>query len=198
TTADLGAVASGLSFCASLILHELGHALVARRRGLPVAGIDLWALGGMTRAGEPESPGTELRVAIAGPLVTLAVIVVCTVAGQLATDSSHFLEAALATARLPASPALLWRSRLAPRGGRRAPSGAGLDRRLHGRRPARDRQQPFLRSRARHRRRARVPGAGVAELGGDDQRARARVQPVSRLSPRRGQDRARRDLVAHG
>jgi len=110
TTAYLVAVASVLSFFASLILHELGHALVARRRGLPVAGIDLWALGGMTRAGEPESPGTELRVAIAGPLVTLAVIVVCTVAGQLATDSSHFFEAALATGGVHASPALVWLS----------------------------------------------------------------------------------------
>src|SRR5438105_15741027 len=79
TTAYLVAVASVLSFFASLIMHELGHALVARRNGLPVAGIDLWALGGMTRAGEPESPGNELRVAIAGRLVTLAVIVVCTV-----------------------------------------------------------------------------------------------------------------------
>jgi Zn-dependent protease len=110
TTAYLVAVASVLSFFASLILHELGHALAARRSGLPVAGIDLWALGGMTRAGEPEDPGTELRVAIAGPLVTLAVIVVCTLAGQLTTDSNHFLKAALATGGVHASPALVWLS----------------------------------------------------------------------------------------
>src|SRR5205823_3129398 len=109
-TAYLVAVASVLSFFASLIMHELGHALVARRNGLPVAGIDLWAFGGMTRSGEPQTPGVEFRVAVAGPLVTLAVIVLCTLAGQLATNSSHFFEAALATGGVRASPALVWLS----------------------------------------------------------------------------------------
>jgi Zn-dependent protease len=110
TTAYLVAVASVLSFFASLVLHELGHALVARRNGLPVAGIDLWALGGVTRAGEPETPGVELRIATAGPLVTLAVIVVCTLVGQLTTSSGHFLDAALATRGVHATPALVWLS----------------------------------------------------------------------------------------
>src|SRR5436190_23229165 len=72
TTAYLVAVASVLSFFASLVLHELGHALVARPCGLPVAGIDLWALGGITRTGEPRTPGRELRAALAGPSVAFA------------------------------------------------------------------------------------------------------------------------------
>src|SRR5271156_6792656 len=77
TTAYLVAVASVLSFFASLILHELGHALVARRNGLTVEGIDLWAFGGITRTrGSAPSPGVQFRIAAAGPLVTLAVIVV--------------------------------------------------------------------------------------------------------------------------
>ncbi len=72
TTAYLVAVASVLGFFASLILHELGHALVARRNGLSVVGIDLWAFGGITRtSGLVERPGVEFRVAAAGPLVTL-------------------------------------------------------------------------------------------------------------------------------
>src|SRR5438105_12812032 len=110
TTAYLVAVASVLSFFASLILHELRHALVARRNGLPVAGIDLWALGGMTRAGEPQTPGVEFRVAAAGPAVTLAVIVACVAVGRIATSGRHFLDAALASGGVHASPALVWLS----------------------------------------------------------------------------------------
>jgi Zn-dependent protease len=107
TTAYLVAVASVLSFFASLVMHELGHALAALRCGLPVAGIDLWALGGMTRSGEPETPGQEFRIAVAGPLVTLAVIALCTLAGW-ATNGSRFFEAAVAKGH--ATPVLVWLS----------------------------------------------------------------------------------------
>jgi len=110
TTAYLVAVASVLSFFASLILHELGHALVARRNGLVVAGIDLWAFGGITRTGESENPGMEFRVAAAGPLVTLAVIVVCVLVGGLIADSRHFLDVALATQGVHATPLEVWLS----------------------------------------------------------------------------------------
>jgi Zn-dependent protease len=110
TTAYLVAVASVLSFFASLILHELGHALVARRNGLTVAGIDLWAFGGITRTSESKSPGMELRVAAAGPLVTLAVIVVCIVVGRLLTDSRNFFDVAVASGSARATPALVWLS----------------------------------------------------------------------------------------
>jgi Zn-dependent protease len=110
TTAYLVAVASVMSFFASLILHELGHALVARRNGLTVAGIDLWALGGITRASEAENPGMEFRVAAAGPLVTLAVIFACAVAGRLATGSKHFFDVAVGSGGVRATPAIVWLS----------------------------------------------------------------------------------------
>ncbi len=112
-TAYLVAVASVLSFFASLVLHELGHALAARRSGLRVAGIDLWALGGITRTEESKDPGTELRVAAAGPLVTFAVIVLCIVAGRVLTDSKSFFELAVAEEGVKATPALVWLSWLA-------------------------------------------------------------------------------------
>src|SRR4051812_19705566 len=83
------AVASALLFYFSIVLHELGHALVARRRGIGVERIDLWFFGGLAQLrGEPPSPGAEFAVAVAGPLVTLGVAVVCAAAGTLVDSSS--------------------------------------------------------------------------------------------------------------
>ncbi|MGA2163558.1 MAG: site-2 protease family protein [Solirubrobacteraceae bacterium] len=94
TTAYFVMVAIVLSFFASVILHELGHALVARRNGVPVMGIELWALGGTTRTGPMPRAGVELRVASAGPLVTLAVILIGTALGVGVASSHHFLALA--------------------------------------------------------------------------------------------------------
>jgi Zn-dependent protease len=70
-----GAGGAGL-FLGSLLAHEIGHALVARRAGLRVRGITLWLLGGVAQLeDEPASPGDELRVAIVGPAVSLALAV---------------------------------------------------------------------------------------------------------------------------
>jgi Zn-dependent protease len=114
TTAYLVAVAVVLSFFVSVILHELGHALVARRNGLGVAGIDLWAFGGLTRMREmPQTPGAQLQVAIAGPLVTLGVIVVAAIAAGLAAPAGHFVEVATGSGEVRATPALVWLSWLA-------------------------------------------------------------------------------------
>src|SRR5438445_8412155 len=111
TTAYLVAVAVVLSFFVSVIAHELGHALVARRNGLSVAGIDLWAFGGLTRMRElPTTPGVQLRVAIAGPLVTLAVIVACALAAGLAAPGGRFAEVATGSGDVRATPALVWLS----------------------------------------------------------------------------------------
>src|SRR4028118_827259 len=49
TTAYLAAVATALLFFGSIVLHELGHALAARREGIHVAGIDLFFFRGLMR-----------------------------------------------------------------------------------------------------------------------------------------------------
>ncbi len=73
------AVVSALAFFASVLLHELGHAFAALRNGIGISSIQLWIFGGMARMDrESDSPSTEFKVAIAGPLVTLAIVVVLT------------------------------------------------------------------------------------------------------------------------
>ena len=84
STAYAVAVVGALGYFASLVLHELGHALVSRRLGIPILGIDLWFFGGMARpAREPETAGEEFKVAAAGPAATLAILVVCVAAVYL-------------------------------------------------------------------------------------------------------------------
>lgn len=59
-------------FFAALLLHELGHALLARRYGVTVKGITLWMLGGVTElSDEPPTAGRHLAVAVAGPVTSL-------------------------------------------------------------------------------------------------------------------------------
>src|SRR6266516_7073212 len=66
------AIVATFVFVVSLLLHELGHALRARREGIEIAGITLWLFGGVARfKGMFGSAGAEFRVAIAGPLVSL-------------------------------------------------------------------------------------------------------------------------------
>jgi Zn-dependent protease len=110
TTAYLVMVAIVLSFFASVILHELGHALVARRNGVPVMGIELWALGGTTRTGPMPRAGVELRVASAGPLVTLAVILISTALGAAVASSHHFFAVAVGSSGVLTTPVVLWLS----------------------------------------------------------------------------------------
>lgn len=70
-------LASVLLLFVSILAHEFGHALVARRHGIEIEEIDLWLLGGVSRMrGEAHEPDDELRYAIAGPAVT-AVIAAC-------------------------------------------------------------------------------------------------------------------------
>jgi Zn-dependent protease/CBS domain-containing protein len=67
-------VATALLFLATVLAHELSHALQARREGQKVDGIVLWLMGGVTRIeGENPSPEAEFRVSGAGPLASLLI-----------------------------------------------------------------------------------------------------------------------------
>ena len=88
------AVASAFAFFASNLLHELGHAFVAMRRGIGISDITLWMFGGVARmTKDSDSPGTEFKIAIAGPLVTLLISIACVAVGMLAAGGHDFWEA---------------------------------------------------------------------------------------------------------
>ena len=70
-------LASAFLLFASILAHEFGHALVARRRGVEIEEIDLWLLGGVARmSGRPHSANDELSFALAGPAVTAVIALV--------------------------------------------------------------------------------------------------------------------------
>jgi Zn-dependent protease len=90
------AILSAFGFFGSIVLHELGHAFVALRNGIGISSIQLWIFGGMARMNrESDSPATEFKVAVAGPLVTLAIVVVLTAVGIAAAGWEEFRKAAL-------------------------------------------------------------------------------------------------------
>jgi Zn-dependent protease/CBS domain-containing protein len=66
--------AAAIGLFAGVVFHELGHSLVAMRYGYPIDSITLWFLGGIAQLTEtPEDWRQELAVAIAGPIVSVAV-----------------------------------------------------------------------------------------------------------------------------
>jgi Zn-dependent protease len=96
STPFLLAIVSALGFFASIVLHELGHAFTALRNGIGIASIQLWIFGGMARMDrESDSPSTEFKIAVAGPLVTLAIVVALTAVGLAAVGWEEFRRSAL-------------------------------------------------------------------------------------------------------
>ena len=95
-TAFTLAVISALLFFLSVLLHELGHAVVARRNDIGIVGIDLWMLGGVAKMErDTDSPGVELRVAAAGPLVTLLIGAACFGVGTAIAGAGDAVDSTL-------------------------------------------------------------------------------------------------------
>jgi Zn-dependent protease len=89
--AYLTAVVTVLILFASLVVHELGHALVARRHGIIVRRIDLFLFGGLTEMSrDAATPGEDFKIAAAGPLATFGFVLVC-LAVDLAIVGPHRL-----------------------------------------------------------------------------------------------------------
>ncbi len=72
-----GAVGTTIIFFACLLAHEMGHALVARSHGVEVVGITLWLFGGVAKLqGDSKTAASEFKIAIAGPIVSVAVALI--------------------------------------------------------------------------------------------------------------------------
>ena len=94
TQSYLLALASAVGFFGSILLHEMGHAFAARRLGIGISTIRLWLFGGVAEMDrESESPGTEFKVAIAGPVVTLLIAIVLCIVGIQAAGIDNFRDA---------------------------------------------------------------------------------------------------------
>ena len=70
-------VISALLLFASVLLHEMMHSLVGLRENLPIRSITLFIFGGVADIGEePQTPGAELRMSLAGPVTTLLLAII--------------------------------------------------------------------------------------------------------------------------
>lgn len=94
---------------ACVVLHELGHSLVAQRFGLTVREIVLLPIGGVARLEKnPEKPLHELLIALAGPLVNVAIAILLFFAGGVALNFGLVEAQSLLTADGPPTLATLW------------------------------------------------------------------------------------------
>jgi Zn-dependent protease len=88
------ATASALLLFVCVILHELGHALVAMHNRIRIAGIDLWLFGGIaTMSEEPATPGAAFRIVAAGPAVTAVIAGFCWLVGIVGWGAESFWHA---------------------------------------------------------------------------------------------------------
>jgi len=89
TTLWTVSVVAALLFFVSVLVHELAHSFVARAQGIPVRGITLWMLGGVsTIESEATSPGREALLAGIGPVSSLVIGLACWYGGHAIGSSS--------------------------------------------------------------------------------------------------------------
>ena len=91
----MGVTAALLLFL-TVLIHELAHALVAKRRGLEVPRITLFIFGGVSHlARQPSSAGEEFQIAAAGPITSFLIAIVTGALAFLVRDVDDRLQAIL-------------------------------------------------------------------------------------------------------
>lgn len=93
--------AIALLLFASVLLHELGHSLVAQSQGIRVNSITLFLFGGVAAIDkESKTPGQAFQVAIAGPLVSFSLFFILNLVTQLLPNSSLIYSVVVELARI--------------------------------------------------------------------------------------------------
>ena len=106
--AYLTTVVTVLILFASLIVHELGHALVARRQGIGVERIELFLFGGFTQMSrDAVSPGEDFKIAAAGPAATFGFVILCLALDMAIVGPHRLVHAAALDGKVQITPVLL-------------------------------------------------------------------------------------------
>ncbi|HEY1590646.1 MAG TPA: site-2 protease family protein [Solirubrobacteraceae bacterium] len=106
--AYLTTVLTVLVLFGSLIIHELGHALVARRQGIEVERIDLFLFGGLTQMSrDAATPGEDFKIAAAGPAATALFVLVCLGVDLAIVGPDRLVHAAKLDGTVQITPVLL-------------------------------------------------------------------------------------------
>jgi Zn-dependent protease len=92
----IAGVSSAVLLFVTVLIHEMAHALVARRRGLPVPRITLFIFGGMSHMSrQPATAGEEFQIAAAGPATSLVIAALTAGLGLALRETSEKAEAIL-------------------------------------------------------------------------------------------------------
>src|SRR3954454_6152863 len=91
TQGGIGAILLVSAVFGCVLLHEMGHALTARRFGIETEDITLYPIGGVARLRRmPRAPGAELLIALAGPAVNFAIVAALLVLQTLGLAGSGY------------------------------------------------------------------------------------------------------------